>query len=141
MRLVYKFVLLALVSFMLPLNRLQQTARQFLRVIPQTIPKATYSTTSDSNMSEDRPNGTIATKGLELLTFGTPNGKKYSVQHRGRADKECRPQSFNYPRRVERGIWEARLRLPKHQHWTKHPEGAVVHTVRTERPYPSTYRP
>ena len=27
----------------------------------------------------DRPNGTIATKGLELLTFGTPNGHKASI--------------------------------------------------------------
>lgn len=79
MQLLYKFVLLGLVSFMLPLNRLQQTARQFLRVIPQTITKATYSTTSDSNMSEERPSGTIATKGLELLTFGTPNGKNRST--------------------------------------------------------------
>lgn len=76
MRLLYKIVLLILILFMLPLNRLQQTTRQFLRVIPQTITRASSSTSSD-DMS--RPNGPIATKGLELLTFGTPNGKKSSI--------------------------------------------------------------
>ncbi|KAK4952833.1 hypothetical protein LTR28_006642, partial [Elasticomyces elasticus] len=30
-------------------------------------------------MSSDRPSGLIAKKGLELLTFGTPNGHKASI--------------------------------------------------------------
>lgn len=48
--------------------RLQQTARQFSRIIPEAI---------ENTMS--RPSGLIANKGLELLTFGTPNGHKASI--------------------------------------------------------------
>jgi len=58
--------------FRTPLLRLQQTTRHaFPRVIPETI------LNSQANMS--RPTGLIANKGLELLTFGTPNGHKSSI--------------------------------------------------------------
>lgn len=54
--------------FRSPISRLQKSTRQLLPgIIPETI----------QNMS--RPTGLIANKGLELLTFGTPNGHKVSI--------------------------------------------------------------
>lgn len=75
MRLIYRLVLAVLLAFMFrtPLLRLQHTARQFVKVIPETISSNKPILNQAVDMSE-RPNGTIANKGLELLTFGTPNG-------------------------------------------------------------------
>ena len=85
MRWLFRVVLVILVSWMFrsPLIRLQQTTSHFVGR-PQAFltALATFSTTTplrnDDEMS-DRPNGTIATSGLELLTFGTPNGHKASI--------------------------------------------------------------
>ena len=54
-----------------PILRLAQTQRQFVRVIPEAITKP-ISNIMSSDAPE--PTGLIADKGLELLTFGTPNG-------------------------------------------------------------------
>merc|ERR1711939_1132063 len=51
--------------------------RQFINVVPETIKKTGTNPLTASNMS--RPSGLIANKGLELLTFGTPNGHKASI--------------------------------------------------------------
>lgn len=79
MQLVYKVVLLALLAFMLrsPLLRLQQTATHLIKTTAPAASRTFTSTSTVQNdtMSDDRPSGLIAKKGLELLTFGTPNGK------------------------------------------------------------------
>ena len=65
--------------FKTPVQRLYQTTRHLLQVLP------TATTTSPINMSATKPlgegptnkeraNGLLADKGIELLTFGTPNG-------------------------------------------------------------------
>lgn len=59
--------------FRTPLLRLYDTSRQFINIVPETIKKADSNPLTASNMS--RPSGLIANKGLELLTFGTPNGQ------------------------------------------------------------------
>jgi glutathione S-transferase len=78
MRPIFRVVAVVLLAYMLrsPLLRVQQTAAQFLRFAPSAIARHNSSATPDE-MS--RPNGTIATSGLELLTFGTPNGHKASI--------------------------------------------------------------
>ena len=83
MRWLYRLVVVVLVAFMLSrsplLLRLQQTASHLSR--SSSISSSSFSTATrlkDDDMG-DRPNGTIATKGLELLTFGTPNGHKASI--------------------------------------------------------------
>lgn len=78
MRWIYKSVLLLLLSFMLrsPLLRLYQTTRQFVKVIPEVLEKPNNTPSTAANMS--KPSGLIANKGLELLTFGTPNGMRNS---------------------------------------------------------------
>jgi len=63
--------------FRTPLLRLYNTSRQFINIVPETIKKADSNPLTASNMS--RPSGLIANKGLELLTFGTPNGHKASI--------------------------------------------------------------
>jgi glutathione S-transferase len=50
-----------------PLTRLSQTSKHFIK------------TTSRSMTSSDRPSGLIGKSGIELLTFGTPNGAKASI--------------------------------------------------------------
>lgn len=61
-----------------PILRLAQTSRQFVRVIPEAIVKPVNQATMSSDAPE--PTGLIANKGLELLTFGTPNGVGSSME-------------------------------------------------------------
>jgi glutathione S-transferase len=79
MRALLRVILVALLAYMFrsPLLRVQQTASHFVRFAPQTFVRQSSSTVPEDTMS--RPNGTIATSGLELLTFGTPNGHKASI--------------------------------------------------------------
>lgn len=63
--------------FRTPLLRFFQTSKHFINVIPEAIKKPTSNLLTTGNMS--RPSGLIANKGLELLTFGTPNGHKASI--------------------------------------------------------------
>jgi len=58
-------------------NRLFHTSRHFLKVVPEAVAK--QNTTTRTMSSSDRPNGLKANKGIELLTFGTPNGHKASI--------------------------------------------------------------
>jgi len=60
--------------FRSPILRLYQTTRHFINVIPEVIQKSESNPLTAANMS--RPSGLIANKGLELLTFGTPNGMR-----------------------------------------------------------------
>lgn len=59
-----------------PILRLAQSQRQFVRVIPEAISKP-ISNIMSSDAPE--PTGLTANKGLELLTFGTPNGHKITI--------------------------------------------------------------
>lgn len=60
-------------------GRLFQTSRHFLKVIPEAVTKQPITITIRTMSSSDRPNGLKANKGIELLTFGTPNGHKASI--------------------------------------------------------------
>lgn len=84
MKRTYRLVLVLLLAFMFrsPLLRLQQTARHFVKVIPETINQQSGGLVHEGNMS--RPNGLIAKSGLELLTFGTPNGGLTDLRHTAR---------------------------------------------------------
>ena len=69
MRPLFRIFLVLLVAFMLktPLNRLYQTSRHLIQTSTRTI------------SSSERPTGLIGKSGIELLTFGTPNGHKAAI--------------------------------------------------------------
>src|ERR1700753_3631852 len=79
MRWLFRLVLVVLLSYMFrsPLQRLAQTTAHLFQASPKSIARQSSNQAGDINMS--RPDGTIATSGLELLTFGTPNGHKASI--------------------------------------------------------------
>lgn len=83
-------------------NRLAQTSRHFIQVIPETLKSTAPS------MSSNRPNGLIANKGIELLTFGTPNGHKASIMLEELKEAYGKPdytfQSINI---TESTLWKA----------------------------------
>ena len=83
MRAIYRLVVVALLAFMLrsPLLRLQQTALHLSKSLPLSLQRyrpvpivSSNTSTTRTNQTMSRPSGLIANKGLELLTFGTPNG-------------------------------------------------------------------
>lgn len=81
MRPVYRLVLLVLLAFMFrtPLSRLQQSASHFTKTAVPLVRRSFSNTPvvlqgNDTMAEEKRPDSLIAKKGLELLTFGTPNG-------------------------------------------------------------------
>lgn len=90
--------------FKTPIFRLHQTARQFFpRIIPETI-------AASGNMS--RPTGLIANKGLELLTFGTPNGHKASIileELKEAYGIDYVYQSINIMENIQKEDWFTRL--------------------------------
>lgn len=80
--------------FRTPLLRVQQTASHFLKSTTSSTTSLTsraYSGTSplkqNTDTMADRPNGLIAKSGLELLTFGTPNGNKAATLTTNLADR------------------------------------------------------
>ena len=72
MRPLYRFVLVLLLVLMFrtPIFRLFQTSQHLVKATTRRLDSQPLT----ANMS-DRPTGLIANKGLELLTFGTPNGQ------------------------------------------------------------------
>ncbi len=82
MRTIWRAVVVALLAYMFqsPLLRLAQTTSYFARTTQSIAARHTSTTTAaaNNNMSE-KPTGPIAKSGLELLTFGTPNGHKASI--------------------------------------------------------------
>ncbi|KAK4625953.1 Disulfide-bond oxidoreductase [Fulvia fulva] len=113
MQLVYKVVLLALLAFMLrsPLLRLQQTATHLIKTTAPAASRTLTSTSTVQNdtMSDDRPSGLIAKKGLELLTFGTPNGHKASIILEELKEAYGKPhyvyQSINIGQNIQKEPW------------------------------------
>lgn len=90
--------------FRTPILRLQQTTRPFL---PKIIPEAI---THSANMS--RPTGLIAKKGLELLTFGTPNGHKASIileELKEAYGTDYVFQSINISENIQKEDWYTKL--------------------------------
>lgn len=95
------------------------------------------------NMSdEQRPTGLIANKGIELLTFGTPNGHKASImleELKAAYGKEYTTQAIVWPAR-------ATLRLLDKQadslleHLRERSERALVHQDLPEWSHPSYRR-
>lgn len=86
--------------------RLQQTTRHFfLRLIPESIIKS-------QSDSMSRPTGLIAKKGLELLTFGTPNGHKASIileEIKEAYGTEYVFQSINISENIQKEDWFTKL--------------------------------
>lgn len=80
-----------------PLSRLFQTSRHLA-----------YSTTRPISTSSDRPSGLIAKSGIELLTFGTPNGVKASIvleELKAAYGKEYTYQSINIGQNIQKEAW------------------------------------
>jgi glutathione S-transferase len=99
MRLIYRIVLIALTIFMLksPLNRLYQTSRHFLPAV-----------TTRTMSSSERPTGLIAKSGIELLTWGTPNGHKVSIileELKAAYGKDYVWQGINISENVQKEPW------------------------------------
>jgi len=98
MRLLYRIVLISLVLFMLksPLNRLYQTSRHFV-----SVPTRTMSTST-------RPTGLVVKSGIELLTWGTPNGHKASIileELKAAYGKDYVWQGINIGENVQKEPW------------------------------------
>ncbi|KAM3417162.1 hypothetical protein BST61_g8736 [Cercospora zeina] len=108
--------------FRAPLHRLQQTANHLIRsASPATTTTATatlltsrpFSATAlrrqDADAMADRPNGAVANSGLELLTFGTPNGHKASIILEELKDVYGKPeyvsQSIHIGQNIQKEPW------------------------------------
>jgi hypothetical protein len=93
-----------------PILRLAQTQRHYVRVIPEAIAKPISNIMSSSEASE--PTGLIANKGLELLTFGTPNGHKISIfleELKEAYGKDYVFQSVNIMKNTQKEPWYTKL--------------------------------
>ena len=80
-----------------PLNRLYQTSRHFLPAV-----------TTRTMSSSERPTGLIAKSGIELLTWGTPNGHKASIileELKAAYGKDYVWQGINISENVQKEPW------------------------------------
>jgi hypothetical protein len=103
MRLLYRAVLVSFNLFMLKslMNRLYQTSRHFLQI-----------TTTRTMSSSDRPTGLIAKSGIELLTWGTPNGHKASIileELKAAYGKDYVFQGINISENIQKEPWFTKL--------------------------------
>ena len=102
MRPLFRVFLLLLVAFMLktPLNRLYQTTRFFIQTTTRTM------------SSSDRPTGLLGKSGIELLTFGTPNGHKVSIlleELKAAYGKGYIFQSINIGENIQKEPWFTKI--------------------------------
>lgn len=91
-----------------PLLRLHQTSRHLRQVLPATNTQRTLTVMA----SEDRPTGLKATKGIELLTLGTPNGVKASIYLEELKDAyglEYTYQTINIGENIQKEPWFTKL--------------------------------
>jgi len=91
----FVFLLLVLM-FNSPLRRIYQTSKHIIRAAPTRT------------MSSDRPTGLIAKSGIELLTFGTPNGVKASIileELKAAYGKDYVYQSINIMQNIQKESW------------------------------------
>ncbi|TVY20079.1 Disulfide-bond oxidoreductase YfcG [Lachnellula arida] len=89
--------------FKSPLNRLSQTSTHLIK---------TTTKTSRTMSSAARPTGLIANSGIELLTFGTPNGHKASIlleELKAAYGKEYTFQSINIMENIQKEPWFTKI--------------------------------
>ncbi|KAK0117756.1 hypothetical protein ONS95_012082 [Cadophora gregata] len=106
MRLLFRFILISLTLFMFnsPLRRIYQTSKHFIQV-----PATALRTMSSSS---ERPTGLIGKSGIELLTFGTPNGHKASIileELKAAYGKEYIYQSINIMENIQKEPWFTKI--------------------------------
>ncbi|KAM3074082.1 hypothetical protein ACMFMF_006106 [Clarireedia jacksonii] len=86
--------------FRLPLNRLFQGSRYFVDITTRTM------------SSSERPSGLIAKSGIELLTFGTPNGHKATIlleELKEAYGKDYVYQSINIMENIQKEPWFTKI--------------------------------
>lgn len=114
MRWLFRSILVVLVTFIFrsPLLQIHQSASQVVKLLQaSSIPSPDFSTTARllANNMSDRPSGPIAMKGLELLTFGTPNGHKASIVLEELKEAYGKPdyvfQSINIGQNIQKEPW------------------------------------
>ena len=88
-------------------SQLYHSSSRLLSVIPQAL-----TNTAKAISSEDRPTGLIAKSGIELLTFGTPNGHKVSImleELKEAYGKNYTFQSINIGQNIQKEPWYTKL--------------------------------
>ena len=103
MRLLFRILLILFLALMFrsPLSRILQTSKHFIPI-----------GTTQRTMSSTRPTGLIATSGIELLTWGTPNGHKASIlleELKAAYGKEYVFQGINIGENVQKEAWFTKL--------------------------------
>jgi len=117
MRYLIRLFIISLLSFMFrsPLSRLYQSTKHL-----------TQSSSLRNMSSTERPSGLVAKSGIELLTFGTPNGHKASIileELKAAYGKEYTFQSINIMENIQKEPW-----------FTKHsPNGRIPAIVDHDR--------
>ncbi|KAL3420781.1 glutathione s-transferase II [Phlyctema vagabunda] len=90
--------------FQTPLTRILQTTQHIFK---RATPLRTIMTSSD-----ERPTGLTATKGIELLTFGTPNGHKANIileELKEAYGKEYSWQPINIGQNIQKEPWFTKI--------------------------------
>lgn len=104
MRPLFRIALFLLLAFMFqtPLRRIYQTSQHLIAFTTKAA------TTTRTMSSSNRPTGLIANSGIELLTFGTPNGHKASIlleELKAAYGKEYVYQSINIMENIQKEDW------------------------------------
>lgn len=124
-------------------HRLAQASGHLIKAIPKTL-KST-----PPIMSSSRPNGLIAKGGIELLTFGTPNGHKASIMLEELKEAYGKPdytfQSINITESTQPSAMISALISHPHDLANntphRHPKRTLVHRPLPQRPHPRNSRP
>lgn len=116
MRLLYKTLLILLLALMFrsPLLYLTRTARQTTALIPSILKAKSANPLTVKNYSDmaSRPSGLIAKEGLEVLTFGTPNGHKATIileELKQAYGKDYTYQSISIMENIQKEPWFTKL--------------------------------
>lgn len=102
MRSLFRIILLfsVLLMFNSPLRRIFQTSKHLIQTTSPTI--------RTMSSSSERPTGLKASTGIELLTFGTPNGHKASImleELKATYGTEYTFQSINIMENIQKEDW------------------------------------
>ncbi|KAH9881026.1 hypothetical protein J1614_001519 [Plenodomus biglobosus] len=99
-------------------SQLRHTSRSFITTPRhQTVLKSAFHTSkpllqTQDTMADERPTGLKANKGIELLTFGTPNGWKASIlleELKEAYGKDYTFQSINISQNIQKEPWFTKL--------------------------------
>ena len=91
-------------------NFIQASARQFIHKKHLHISTPLFQDLPE--MAEERPTGLKATKGIELLTLGTPNGVKASIileELKEAYGKEYTWQAIDISKNIQKEPWFTKL--------------------------------